>query len=209
VRATSAIGFLLVVLFLESCGGSAGKDGVVTVRLSDVDAAMAKAQSLRWEGDSNAAGHPTTHAAGEIDWPNRFVTVRSTSGMNVDIAFAQRDGRTYVRGPTGEWCWSASFASNAAANTSPFGTLDALRRSGALFDYIGQEEVRGVETGHFRVAGASPLDLWVDSRDQLRRMAGTQPTPQGTFTFTDEFFDFGTPVHATLPPSDAPECEHG
>jgi hypothetical protein len=128
--------------------------------------------------------------------------------MKIDIAYAQRDGRTYLRGPTGEWCWAASVAANAGADASPFGALDALRRSGARFDYIGQEKVRGVETGHFRVAGASPRDLWVDAQDRLRRMAATQPTPRGTVAFTDEFFDFGAPVHATLPPSNAPECEH-
>jgi hypothetical protein len=206
VRATSAR-FLLIVFVLGSCGSGAGKDDVVTVRLSDVDAAMAKAQSLRWEGESKVPGQATTRATGEIDWPNRFVTMRSTSGMDIDIAVTQRDGRGYIRGPTGKWCWSPSLDWNAALNPSPFGTLDALRRSGARFNYIGQEKVRGVETGHFHVAGARPLDVWVDSQDQLRRMAGKQRTPQGTVTFTYDFFDFGTPVHATRPPRNAPKCE--
>jgi hypothetical protein len=208
VRATFASGLVLIVFVLGGCGASAGKDGVVTVRLSDVDAAMAKAQTLRWEGDSKVTGHTATHATGEIDWPNRFVTMRSTSGINLDVALAQRGGRGYLRGPTGKWCWSPSLVwGNAAVNPLPFGTLDALRRSGARFDYIGQEKLRGVETGHFHVVGAHPLDLWVDSQDQLRRMAGKERLPKGTLTFTDDFFDFGTPVHAALPPSDAPKCE--
>jgi hypothetical protein len=198
---------VLIMFVLWGCGASAGK-GVVTVRLSDVDAAMAKAQTLRWEGESKVIGQTANRATGEIDWPNRYLTIRSTSGMKVDIALAESDGRGYLRGPTGKWCWSPSpLWGSAAVNPVPFGTLDALQRSGARFDYIGQEEVRGVETGHFRVVGAHPFDLWVDSQDQLRRLAGKQRLPQGSITFTDDFFDFGTPVHAAPPPSDAPKCE--
>ena len=194
-----------MLVCLTACSGGDG-GGRQSVRISDVDAAMTKAHTLRYEGDARVGRGPTTQVSGDVDWSKRYVTVRSKAG---NLAIVQEGRGFYLQGPTGQWC-QGSRPLMADALPSPIATLAALRRSGASLTYVGKEKVRGVTTSHYRLGG-SDLDVWVDGQDRLRRLSGTMPQP-GTSTesisFRDEFFDFGVQVDATLPPSGTPVCEH-
>ena len=97
------------------------------------------------------------------------------------------------------------------------------------FQEVGNEEVRGVETTHYRgtvdmakVAEnaptnlqddirkiveqtgdrAVPMDIWIDGDGLVRRLEWTQHLPQGTaMTMAEELYDFGVDVDAAPPPA--------
>ena len=98
------------------------------------------------------------------------------------------------------------------------------------FEEVGEGEVRGVGTTHYRgtvdmskVAETAPedvqddirkiieqtgdrtvpMDIWVDGDGLARRLRWTQHLPQGTtMTMNEELYDFGAEVDATTPPAD-------
>jgi hypothetical protein len=84
-------------------------------------------------------------------------------------------------------------------------TLATVSGSNRQIQYIGQEVVRGVATTHYRVTGGgeSPIDIWTDAQDRLRRFRWTHGRDQQTDT--TDYFDFDAPVAITIPTS-APPC---
>jgi hypothetical protein len=98
------------------------------------------------------------------------------------------------------------------------------------FEEVGNEDVRGVETTHYRgtvdmneVAENAPadlqddirkiieqtgdrtvpMDIWIDKDGLARRLRWTQHLQQGTtMTMDEEIYDFGAEVNATTPPAD-------
>jgi hypothetical protein len=98
------------------------------------------------------------------------------------------------------------------------------------FEEVGKEEVRGVETTHYRgtvdmskvaenapedlqddirkIVEATgertvPMDVWVDGDGLARRLKWTQQLPQGAaMTMDEELYDFGVEVDAEPPPED-------
>jgi hypothetical protein len=56
-------------------------------------------------------------------------------------------------------------------------------------------------------AKSYPAEVWIDSKQLVRRMSLTMPmkaagTTRTTMHMTMEFFDFGAPVDVTIPPAD-------
>jgi hypothetical protein len=121
------------------------------------------------------------------------------------------------------------------AQSNPAQQLDYLRAVSGDLKELGGEQVRGVETTHYRttvdlrkypellpedqresaedsidqvirLTGLSkyPVDVWVDSKQLVRRMAFDQAfkTAIGKMSMqmSVDYFGFGTPVHVTLPP---------
>lgn len=94
---------------------------------------------------------------------------------------------------------------------------------------VGTERVRGEQTTHYAAtvdvakaaarlnpqaaaafrqlmssSGVSnfPLDIWVDSDNRVRQLASKLPGRGGTqLVVTEQFYDFGTPVHIVAPPA--------
>jgi hypothetical protein len=99
------------------------------------------------------------------------------------------------------------------------------------FESVGEEDVRGVATTHYRgtvdlekVAESSsgpagdayrrllelggertlPMDVWIDGESLVRRIRFSQKLPDGSgMTMTEELYDFGTEVDAEPPPESA------
>jgi len=121
------------------------------------------------------------------------------------------------------------------AQSNPAQQLDYLRAVSGDLKEIGSEQVRGIETTHYRttvdlrkypellpedqresaedsidqvikLTGLSkyPVDVWVDSKQLVRRMAFDQTfktaTGKMSMQMSVDYFGFGTPVHVTLPP---------
>ena len=64
--------------------------------------------------------------------------------------------------------------------------------------------LRGTATTHYRVqhkGDAASGDVWLDEQGRLRQLVGSA-SGQIPVTITYEFYDFGTPVTVTIPPSD-------
>lgn len=113
------------------------------------------------------------------------------------------------------------------SGVDPTKSLDLLRASGTDFQRVGEEEVRGDETTHYRgtvdldkvaqelggelgasyrriielgAASRVPVDVWIDGRGLIRRLRYEQTLPGGSSTqLTEEFYDFGADVEIELP----------
>jgi hypothetical protein len=112
-------------------------------------------------------------------------------------------------------------ASAASPTASPLETFRQLAAAGSEIEKVGEEDVRGTSTTHFRTrldlskqAGAGPfadqltnvpVDVWLDGQDRPRRyrftMTITAPgqAEKVSVTTTIESFDFGKPVDIELP----------
>jgi hypothetical protein len=120
------------------------------------------------------------------------------------------------------------------AQSNPAQQLDYLRAVSGDLEEIAREQVRGVETTHYRTTvdlrkypellpedrrksaedsieqvikltglAKYPVDVWVDSKQLVRRMAFDQTFKTGmgrmSMQMTVDYFGFGTPVRVTLP----------
>ena len=106
-----------------------------------------------------------------------------------------------------DWCWRNP-KKRPGPQLSPTDTLAMLAKSGRTVSEIGTTIVRGVSTTHYAVSGASralPVDIWVDSTDQLRRIELTQTGTTYVQTTTTDLFDFDLPVTIKVPIT-APAC---
>jgi hypothetical protein len=115
------------------------------------------------------------------------------------------------------------------SGTNPLDSFEQLKAVDAEIEEVGEEEVRGTKTTHFRTRldlqkvvdampaesrpasaaqmaaiGEVPVDVWLDDQDRPRRqrMDITLPEGAGTMIITIEAFDFGKPVTIELPPAD-------
>ncbi len=182
---------------------SASVSGSKIIEMSAVVAAMTEADTARWEGTFGRAS--TSHTSGELDLAHRYMSASSTDASHViDIAILQQPTRSYLRGPTGTWCWTKT-PTISLADPSIFATLDTLGRTGARPKYVGTDTVRGVATRHFQLRGRKTFDVWVDGQDRMRRLAGQSPLGP----FSEEFFDFGAKVTFVEPNARSTPCEQG
>ena len=130
--------------------------------------------------------------------------------------WAKIDAATLTKGATG----------GLPSGTNPLDSFEQLRAVDAEIEDLGEEDVRGTKTTHFRttldltkaldavpdpraaaaLAGmdAVPVDVWLDEDDRPRRQRMTFELPGGLgkMTLTIEAFDFGKPVDIELPPAD-------
>jgi hypothetical protein len=173
---------------------------------SKLEAALMRAKTSRYEGVS---GLSRTRLSGEMNYPRQYVTWHSDSGEVPDLAFLHRGSLFYVRQPTGQWCLQSNTSKpNGAAPSgisALFGSLVPAPPKGSHPRYVGSEQVRGVTTSHFHLGGATPMDLWVDSQDLIRRVS----EGSATVPFTQEYFDYGVNVTFAEPTANTPECQPG
>jgi hypothetical protein len=117
--------------------------------------------------------------------------------------------------------YSISFATSEPATHD---YLDEMRKSSHEPERVGQEDIRGVPTTHYRgevdvssriesesdledVQEIRELDVWVDSEGRARRLVSTDKTPgaeegmTGVWVTTIEYFDFGLEAEIQAPPS--------
>jgi LppX_LprAFG lipoprotein len=115
------------------------------------------------------------------------------------------------------------------SGTDPSRSLALLRAASPDFAAVGDEEVRGVETTHYRgtvdlekfaeeapadaresyrrileLTGQKtvPLEVWIDGEGLTRRMRYEQKMPDGSsMTLTQELYDFGVEVDVEAPPA--------
>lgn len=115
------------------------------------------------------------------------------------------------------------------SGTDPSQSLDLLRAAGSDFAAVGDEDVRGVSTTHYRgtvdmekvaeqapaearesyrriiqLSGQTkiPVDVWIDNEGLTRRIRYEQTLPDQTqMELTQELFDFGVDVDVEPPPA--------
>ena len=77
---------------------------------------------------------------------------------------------------------------------------------------VGTTIVRGVSTTRYVVSGegrTSPVDIWVDTSDQLRRIHLTQTGPTYSQSETTDLFDFGARATINIPVKAARKARTG
>lgn len=114
------------------------------------------------------------------------------------------------------------------STTNPIDSFKQLQAVGAEIEDLGEEDVRGTTTTHYRTrldvakvldtipdgqrtATAEllstmtediPVEVWLDDEDRPRRQRMQFTTPTTSMMITVEAFDFGTDVTIELPPAD-------
>lgn len=205
-----------------------------------VDFAFSATSSFEGQGEDNASTF-TLVGAYDVETGRIRATV-DTPGSPVELI--QDDGIQYLRFPAGQsgvfgtgtkpWVRMdvrAMLADDPAASSSAFGQnpLDTFARLGEItgpIERVGEEQVRGVATVHFRTTvdasrrartGASPaavaslknvlVEVWLDDDDRPRRHRETMTlaADKAKTVSTMESFDFGRPVTIDLPPEDQVE----
>ena len=157
------------------------------------------------------------------------------AGVPATISFVSEGTTVYVqRGGVGRWtkvdgsALAQGVGPGMPSSTNPLDSFEQLRAVDSPIEEVGEEDVRGTSTIHYRtrldmakvlaampeeqrVASAAlaemadvPVDVWLDDDDRPRRQRMVFPLPggAGTVTMTIEAFDFGTPVDIELPPAD-------
>lgn len=136
----------------------------------------------------------------------------SNSTTRQTTVFAESRAFNRISGPAPvghDWCWTEPKTNRDGPDVSLNATLADLAERGRSVREIGSSDVRGVPTTHYVVTGgtASPVDIWVDRSDQLRRIHWKQTGPTSVQTTTEDLFDFDAPVRIDVP-MHAPACSY-
>ena len=239
------IGVLAVGLLVASgCGG--GEDSSAEgFRVATI------ARSMEEAGTARFAGTATFHSSendsswtleGAVDFANDRssseiwkdgakgdeAVTRSISIDGVGYTADATDRREGIGPATHDKPWVRSEPGPTAAPLELTGlgdishVFDLLERSGWNGEQVGDEQVRGESTVHYRytLSDASrdaprqvqamdlgypeeqSIDLWADSQWRLRRLTQTVTGEDSRFVVGAELFDFGEPVVIEAPPSD-------
>ena len=201
---------VLVLLIAASC--SSGSSGNNTLTVQSVVSATRSEPAMRFS--TSVVYLPDPHvvssSSGELDSKGnaafRF-TFPGVKGGEDNIwsgsKMFTRD-RTDALGLSHDWCVQQHLKTSPGPGVAPVDTLAKLHLDGKSLERVGTDRVRGVEAVHYRIVGARPpVDLWVDSKDLLRRLVWAHGDPVQTDTF--EYYDYGAPISITLP-ANAPPC---
>ena len=148
---------------------------------------------------------------GAFDWAKRQGWTKGTfggsTGFEVQIGgdcFSQEAGEDWKH-------WRAGGKQGFCSDTfwPPQEELDELRSNGSL-ESVGQEEIRGVSTTHYRVVPNEDidepdqwLDVWLDDEDVVHRFG--RPAGESS-PRVREYFDFGVGVDVKPPCRVEPEA---
>jgi len=170
--------------------------------------------SMDGSGVSDVAAHLTqmtlTGSANEAHLsPGGAPTFSTAPAAESFIFTSSRVYDRLVGPPPGahDWCWKAP-KETPGRGVSPTATIATLAKSGGTVSEVGTTVVRGVSTTHYVVTSegrTSPVDIWVDTSDQLRRIHSTQTGPTYSQSETTDLFDFGARVTINIPVK-APPC---
>jgi hypothetical protein len=214
---------LLVLVPLAFGCGAEGKDGLSASAGAVKDAGSSRIDMTLTENDKTIYT-----ATGYIDYARNLGRFgmswgENSSGPN-DVMEGRFIGRTmwfgWRFGEKMRWLKSeevakpsgTDFVPGAPGGTTPDRILSVLRASSKEVEEVGREEVRGVETTHYRAhldpekyelySDGEPtkqiVDAWVDAAGLVRRLS----MPDGAATMTFELFDFGVKVEVEAPPAD-------
>ncbi len=109
----------------------------------------------------------------------------------------------FLRAKSGGWCAVGGGGVTNSFGFDPSAVLQTLVKTNGTLVQVGRDIVRGVSTTHYRftTSDSTPMDLWVDDSDLLRRLVQTHDNE----TDTADFYDYGasiTPI--TAPPVSNP-----
>jgi LppX_LprAFG lipoprotein len=229
-----------VAVALAGCGGSS--DATLD------DAAEATAgETSRFEMNVRYSGPSTKgvgglEASGAFDYPNKLAAMTVSGhfpflGEDVAVKEVRLIGRTtYIRWVVkGKQYWVKDEAPETSSDPSelliplpgsPTKPTDVLERVLAASDdvaVLGTEDVRGVETTHYRArvdlekvpSGEQPEDdlelgrdpfvpveLWIDDESRLRRITITRAENQDEERTSVELFDYGVQVDVEPVPAE-------
>jgi hypothetical protein len=232
VAALLAVGLAIVVL-----GVVGGDDRTPEERLRAAPAAAEAAKTFAYElkvETSLGTLSTTVQLDGVVDAAaKRSKATMDLLGRKVELvsdgtdAYVQvpaeargmTQGKGWIKLPTAAGLGAGG--SGASPTASPLDTFRQLQAVGAEIEKIGEEDVRGTSTTHFRtrldlskepslapLAGQLtdvPVDVWLDGEDRPRRyravMTISPPGRTGTATVTTtlESFDYGEPVTIEVP----------
>jgi hypothetical protein len=236
-----------LALVLAACGGGGSKGSGNP--LVDAANATAEAGSESTSMTSTVAYEQTrlelegeggyNHATDE-GYQHLTVTVPTGDTPVLDEIFVQNvlwmkselfsaalpEGKEWLKVDIGKAGMRLGFNFKAVMGTTPADVLKQLQRTSEPIETVGEEEIDGVETTHYRasidpakipaadrlqrLSGSRyrPIDVWVDGDDLVRQVrfdytAKVDPaqTTRARVRLTMKLFDFGTTVDVEPPPA--------
>lgn len=208
------VGLLLIGAVAAAVLVGGGDDRTPAERLGAAPDAVTDAGSFAFEigveSNIGSAGNTTT-LTGEVDARTKRSSARfDLGGTPVEMV---SDGSTLylhlpeeARGAIGGKAWAKLDLATVApglgplsGDASPMQSFDQLRKAGTSVDEVGEEEVRGTKTTHFKTVldltaaidqlgggalgdqaeplrrqlAAVPVDVWLDGEDRIRRQRTT------------------------------------
>jgi hypothetical protein len=249
MRRFAALVPLVLVLVLVACGGGGGESGGSDNPLVDAANATAEAGSestsmtgivaydqTRLELEGEGGYNHTT----EEGFQQLVVTVPTGEKPTLDEIFVRNvlwmksdlftavlpEGKEWVKVDVAKAGTNLGFNFKALMGTTPADVLRQLQRTSPPIEELGEEEIDGVETTHYRAsidtakiprgdnlqrladARYRPIDVWVDGDDLVRQVrldytAKVDPAmaTRATVRLTMKLFDFGTTVDVEPPPA--------
>jgi hypothetical protein len=202
----------IALLASTACGGAASRGDP----LADANGKMAARGTVRAEVDARYDGG-SEHCAAALDFDRQRARITCDSQGKLPGDDSIIVGKA-VYTPVGDGKWTKlDDASDDLGDVDPRAILAATQKDAEEVSELGAEQVRGVDTTHYRFlvhggaaelepakgATTAPLDVWIDGDGLVRRMravdaAGTDH--EGTFEI--EFFDFGADLDIEPPPAD-------
>ena len=214
---------------LASGAADAPEDGDASARIvaaagstTAVDFAFSSSLTFDDAGNELIAGSSTT-MEGRFDAETGRMEMHTTGDSGFSMDTIVDDRIQYTRFPAGSLFSGATEGKPwgrrelperrasgglSGASENPLARLVELGRLRSPVVRVGEEQVRGVDTVRYRTTVAdigdavSPLEVWLDGDDRLRRYRSTSEVEETRFTMTFEVFDIGTPVTIDLPPED-------
>src|SRR5262245_40352355 len=141
---------------------------------------------------------------GEANYASERVHVRCDYGPSETVEMIAVGRVTYMRGSilgfagAGEK-WVKNEGDSVGTDLAPQHLLAMLRRASQSTERLGEEQVRSVETTHYRLvvdceqaeldceSDTSSVDVWIDGDGVVRKIE----VAEGDSPFTFEFYDFG------------------
>ena len=226
-RASLLCVLVVLTVVASGCGGSKNGEAVT---IEAVTSATQRATSARFTASTKEGSDASMAYTGSADFAQHRFQVHGQGRvcfflpkcLPVDLDGVFTSGRDYARGTPflpKSWCEEPNDPGTSSDPRSifgldPTGALASLRPPESL-QRIGTEDVRGVTTTHYRVVGGpppsgdtpSPDEIWVDSKDQLRRITAHSDLGGGaTFSNMAEFYDFGTNLTPISAPPTKTKC---
>jgi hypothetical protein len=211
-------GLVLLVLLPVAAGCGAKESG-----LAESEKAMERAGSSRVEMTMKSGEGPIFSGTGSIDYTNnRGEFVFTSKDMPGGEMRARFIGRTSYFGLTllGKLRWQKQTDDYTPTGVdrftpgpdgpNPDQILGMLMKASKRVETVGNEEIRGISTRHYRahldkeklgetwLREEIVIEAWIDEEDLVRRLR----VPYAEETTVFDFFDFGLKVDVEAPPAD-------
>lgn len=204
------------VVLLVGCGAVEEPPNVAEA-VANTEAAASSRVEVRGLERERLPNPVRYDCSGEADYARKRLEWTCRYGKGDYTTVRAVDGKLYITGggAGGKWQVYRDDEEVTVSDATPQRLLSMLRSASRETKRLGEEDVRGVPTDHYRLivdceeadldhcdrTDTAPVEVWIGADGLVRRVSIEDGRDYGTI----EFFDFGVPVAIEAPPSDQVE----